>query len=225
MFFVDLPIEPWLKIALKKNNFLKLTPIQEISFKILNSRPFNAIVFAPTGTGKTLAYLLPILNNVSCELKELQCLVILPTHELSWQTYENFKKITQFNTKLKIDLLTKQNALNKTNHILISTLATIKNVIKSSAINWKYLKMIVFDEADMLFDHTFAIDINNIFTKMKLSQKKIKKIFLSASLTIDQIDFYKKIASPLKFIHTSKKLFANDHIKHILIYKKNNSHQ
>ena len=84
--------------------------------------------------------------------------------------------------------------------------------------------MIVFDEADMLFDHTFAVDINNIFTKMKLSQKKIKKIFLSASLTIDQIDFYKKIASPLKFIHTSKKLFANDHIKHIKKKKKNNSH-
>lgn len=224
MFFTDLPIKSWLKIALKKNNFFKLTPIQEASFKFLNSRPFNAIIFAPTGTGKTLSYLLPILNNINDELKELQCLVILPTHELSWQTYENFKKITQFNEKIKIDLLTKQNVLNKTNHVLVSTLATIKNEINSSAINWKYLKMIVFDEADMLFDHTFISDVNNIFTKMKLSQKKIKKIFLSASLTVDQINFYKKIASPLKFIHTTKKLFTNDRIKHIVIYKKNNQH-
>ncbi|MBQ7749465.1 DEAD/DEAH box helicase [bacterium] len=68
---------------MKKNNFLKLTPIQEVSFKTLNSRPFNAIIFAPTGTGKTLSYLLPVLNNIDYEQQELQCLVILPTHELS----------------------------------------------------------------------------------------------------------------------------------------------
>ena len=224
MFFTELPIKTWLKEALKKNNFLKLTPIQEVSFKTLNSRPFNAIIFAPTGTGKTLSYLLPVLNNIDCEQQELQCLVILPTHELSWQTYENFKKFAKFNEKIKVNLLAKQDTLNTPSHVLISTLSTIKNEIKSSKINWKCLKVIIFDEADMLFDNTFAIDINNIFTKMKLSQKKIKKIFLSASLTIDQINFYKKIASPLKFIHTTKKLFTNNHIKHIVVYKKNDQH-
>ena len=225
MFFTELPIKTWLKEALKKNNFLKLTPIQEVSFKTLNSRPFNATIFAPTGTGKTLSYLLPVLNNIDCEQQELQCLVILPTHELSWQTYENFKKFAKFNEKIKVNLLAKQDTLNTPSHVLISTLSTIKNEIKSSKINWKCLKVIIFDEADMLFDNTFAIDINNIFTKMKLSQKKIKKIFLSASLTIDQINFYKKIASPLKFIHTTKKLFTNNHIKHIVVYKKNDQHQ
>ena len=224
MFFTELPIKSWLKKALKKNNFLQLTPIQEVSFKTLNSRPFNAIIFAPTGTGKTLSYLLPVLNNIDCEQQELQCLVILPTHELSWQTYENFKKFAKFNEKLKVSLLAKHDTLNTPSHVLISTLSTIKNEIKSSKINWKCLKVIVFDEADMLFDNTFAIDVNNIFTKMKLSQKKIKKIFLSASLTIDQINFYKKIATPLKFIHTAKKLFTNNHIKHIVIYKKNDQH-
>ncbi len=225
MFFTELPIKFWLKEALKKNNFLKLTPIQEASFKTLDSRPFNAIIFAPTGTGKTLSYLLPILNNIDCEQRELQCLVILPTHELSWQTYENFKKFAKFNEKLKVSLLTKQDTLNTPSHVLISTLSTIKNEIKSAKINWKYLKVIVFDEADMLFDNTFVTDINNVFAKMKLSQKKIKKIFLSASLTVDQINFYKKIASPLKFVHTTKKLFTNNHIKHIVVYKKNDQHQ
>lgn len=225
MFYDDLPIKFWLKTALKKNNFLQLTPIQEAAFKTLNFRPFNAIIFSPTGSGKTLSYLLPVLNNIDDKLQQLQCLVILPTHELTWQTYENFKKIAQFNTNIKIGLLTKQNIFNKPNHVLISTLATIKNELKASTINWKYLKIIVFDEADMLFDSTFITDINNIFAKMQLSQKKIKKIFLSASLTVDQINFYKKIAHPLKFIHTAKRLFTNDRIKHIVVYKKNDQHQ
>lgn len=225
MFFTDLPIKFWLKTALKKNNFLKLTPIQEASFKPLNSNPFSVAIFAPTGTGKTLAYLLPILNKIDCELQELQCLVILPTHELAWQTYENFKKIARLNNKIRIDLLTKQSIINKSSHILISTLATIKSEIRSAIMNWKYLKVIVFDEADMLFDNTFKADIANIFVKMNLSQKKIKKIFLSASLTTNQINFYKKIASPLKFIHITNKLFTNNRIKHIVVYKKKDQHQ
>ena len=77
----------------------------------------------------------------------------------------------------------------------------------------------------MLFDNTFKADIANIFVKMNLSQKKIKKIFLSASLTTNQINFYKKIASPLKFIHITNKLFTNNRIKHIVVYKKKDQHQ
>ena len=53
MFFTELPIKSWLKKALKKNNFLQLTPIQEVSFKTLNFRPLNAIIFAPTGNPPT----------------------------------------------------------------------------------------------------------------------------------------------------------------------------
>ncbi len=74
--------------------------------------------------------------------------------------------------------------------------------------------MIVFDEADMLFDHLFLLISIIFLQKWNYHKKKNKKIFLSAQ----------KIASKLKFIHNTKKLFANARIKHIVIYKKNNYH-
>lgn len=122
MLFTDLHLKPDINQQLKQNNFFTLTPIQEKALlKTLNG--ISTIITSNTGTGKTLCYILPILNNISDEYSNI---VIAPTQELARQIYGQF---LLFNTKntLNIQLVVgghsdkKQSFHHKCPHIVIAT--------------------------------------------------------------------------------------------------------
>lgn len=225
MKFASLTLKLWLYSALTNNNFLELTPVQEKAFKLVNQGN-NVVISAPTGSGKTLCYLLPILNNINEQDKVVQYVIIAPTKELVWQIYNNFLAFTKFNKQLKIVLLDKaekvDNLVKNPSQIVIATVEKIRQAI-AKGVNFSNLKQIVLDEADMLIDYGFVNSINDIFSKLDLYTNNVQKVFCSASINANVASVFKKTVNELKVIQLEKNIFTNNNINHCVVYLKDNN--
>lgn len=224
MKFTSLSLKLWLYTALTNNNFFELTAVQEKTFKLVNQGR-NVVISAPTGSGKTLCYLLPILNNLSEQEQHIQYVIIAPTKELVWQIYNNFLTFTKYNKAIKIVLLDKNekvdNLVNKPSQIVIATVEKVRQAI-AKGVNFKHLKQIVLDEADMLIDYGFVNSINDIFTKLDLYKEDVQKVFCSASIHSNVANTFKSAVANLVSIQLEKNIFSNDKIKHCIVYQKDN---
>lgn len=159
---------------LEKLNFKNPTKIQELTFDIFETLNTNLVIKAPTGTGKTLSYLLPLKYKYS----NSKILILLPTLELTRQVYLISKDL--FDTDvLAIDANTRINSKIDQN-IIISTPSKIVSYINRGTLDIREVDVIVFDEADMLFSQDFLSDMVDI---IKIS--KTPRLIL-ASATIDQ---------------------------------------
>ena len=225
MKFSSLSLKLWLYTALSNNNFIELTEVQEKTFKLVNQGK-NVSISAPTGSGKTLCYLLPILNNIEEDNRHIQYVVVAPTKELVWQIYNNFLALTKYNKAIKIVLLDKNdkvdNLVNNPSQIVIGTVEKIRQAI-AKGVNFKNLKQIVLDEADMLIDYGFVNSINDMFGKLDLYKSNVQKVFCSASIHNNVSNTFKKAIGNLETVQLQKNIFTNNKIKHCVVYQKDNA--
>lgn len=168
MLFENLALNKKLLSALKKCNYTKTTPIQnEIIPHIIKNRDVQAI--APTGSGKTASFVLPILHNL---LKQndtndyIKALIIAPTKELSVQIEQSIQKYA-INTNIKSDVIfggTKMSSdikkLQNKIDILVCTTGRLAQHLKEKTINLNNIKYLVLDEADTLLEMGFINEIN-----------------------------------------------------------------
>ena len=91
--------------TLDKMNFKNPTPIQELVIP-LALQGKDVIGKSPTGSGKTHAYLLPILNKIDTSIDKVQAVILTPTRELATQIYENLVMFQKYDQKLKLRLIT-----------------------------------------------------------------------------------------------------------------------
>lgn len=124
-----------------------------------------------TGSGKTHAYLIPILSKLDTNLERLQDIVICPTRELARQTYEFARDFCRFYPRLKIRLFTSatdvsQNAegLNIAPHIVVGTPGRLHDIlVDQHLLSMNNVRTVVLDEADMLLDMGYFEDISSLF--------------------------------------------------------------
>ncbi len=163
--------------------YKKPTPIQLKCIPLLLNG-FNILGVAETGSGKTAAYILPILNNISNFF--LQCLVLVPTRELALQIKNNFilfSKYMKFNIlslygglKYNIQLY----ELKKNPNIIIATPGRLIDYLKrNNIINFNNIKFVVLDEVDEMFCKGFVNDVKFILSYIK---KKYQIILFSATI-------------------------------------------
>lgn len=154
---------------LESNNISELTDIQKQTYKhIMNNK--DLIACSGTGTGKTLAYLIPILNKLNLNPKNIQGLILVPTQELAVQVNNVCNNIFKFSdNKLSSIALIGDASLNrqidaiKTKpSIIVGTPNRIKQLIDMKKMKVHEVKTLVLDEGDRLFDKTFAEDVNFI---------------------------------------------------------------
>ena len=164
-------LQPKMIDALKKCGYVSPSKIQEIVIpKILRGE--NVLGQSETGSGKTHAFLVPIINNVDTSSNELDTIIFSPTRELANQTWNFAKELGKFYPELRISLLTsgkdKKDDYRKASnnpHIIIGTPGRIKDVINSHSIKLNNVKHIVLDEGDMLLEYGFFDDIDNIISQ------------------------------------------------------------
>lgn len=182
-------IDPILK-ALSKKGYEKPTPIQEQSIPILLKRK-DLLGIAQTGTGKTAAFTLPIIQQIQIhdkkKLKEnrIRALILTPTRELAIQINDNLTEYTSL-TDVKHTVIfggVKQHrqvkALNRGAHILVATPGRLLDLIGQRIIHLDDIKMFVLDEADRMLDMGFIHDIRKI---IRLLPKKRQSLFFSATM-------------------------------------------
>lgn len=156
--------------ALKENNFIVPTEIQQKTIPVLLGDKTDFIGLAQTGTGKTAAFGLPILQNIDPTKNEIQALILSPTRELVQQIKKQLFKLTKYNaTKIfseelyggvKIDVQISN--LKRPTHFIVATPGRLVDLMERGALDLSKVKTVVLDEADEMLSMGFKQDLNRI---------------------------------------------------------------
>lgn len=184
MNFKNLGISHDIDNVLKKSGIQNPTPIQQDSIiHILNNK--DVIAEAQTGTGKTLAFLLPIFENISLNSQGIQALIISPTRELAIQITEEANKLStakdigvlsMYGGK---DICSQMKKLKGNIKLIIATPGRLLDHLKRKTVKLNTLKTIVLDEADQMLLMGFRNEIDLI---MKETPKKKQTLCFSATM-------------------------------------------
>lgn len=188
--FSELGLVEGIQKALIEQNYISPTPIQSAAIPyLLEGR--DLLGCAQTGTGKTAAFALPILNNLSLTWdrklrpKQAQVLVLTPTRELAIQIEESFRTYGKY-LKLKYAVIfggvgqTPQvKALAHGVDVLIATPGRLLDLIQQRHLNLSGVEVFVLDEADRMLDMGFINDINKV---LKLLPSQRQNLFFSATM-------------------------------------------
>ena len=201
MTFKDLQIiQPILK-ALDKEGYTSPTPIQEQAIPIL-LRNKDLLGCAQTGTGKTAAFAIPILqhiyNNINLKTKQrkIKALVVTPTRELAIQIADSFSAYGHF-TGINNTVIfggVKQNAqvkiLKSGVDVLVATPGRLLDLTQQGFVSFRDIEYFVLDEADQMLDMGFIHDIKKIIAKLP---PKRQSLFFSATMPPNIIELSRKI--------------------------------
>ncbi|HLL05976.1 MAG TPA: ATP-dependent RNA helicase DbpA [Myxococcaceae bacterium] len=168
MDFAALALSPPLLQVLAELEFKTATPIQAQSIPVLLQGK-DLIGQAQTGSGKTAAFALPILQKVRLQQRQLQALVLCPTRELCAQVAGDFRRLGRRMSGLQVLVLAggqvirpQLNALEKGAHIAVGTPGRIIDLLERKALETRQLATVVLDEADRMLDMGFREDMERI---------------------------------------------------------------
>ena len=186
--FNDINLNKQLYNAIEDLGFQQQTPIQEETYsKILSGNDLVGI--AQTGTGKTIAYCLPLLQEFSySNQNNPRILILLPTRELVAQVVETLKELTKYITCRIIgvyggtNMNTQKKCLQDGADIIVATPGRLYDLALCRALQLKGVKKVVIDEVDIMLDLGFRFQLTNIF---ELLPNKKPNIMFSATMTED----------------------------------------
>ncbi len=188
MTFTDLNLNTPLYNALNDLGFSTPTPIQAQAFNVVASGR-DMVGIAQTGTGKTLAYMLPILKHLKFSKQDNpRVLILVPTRELVVQVVDEIKKLTQYiNTRVLgvyggTNINTQKMAVAQGLDILVATPGRLYDLAVSRVLQLKSIQKLVIDEVDVMLDLGFRHQLINIFD---ILPKKRQNIMFSATMTND----------------------------------------
>ncbi|MCM4159676.1 DEAD/DEAH box helicase [Antarcticibacterium flavum] len=186
MTFQDLNLNTPLYNALEDLKFHTPTPIQEKAFSSIMSGK-DVVGIAQTGTGKTFAYMLPILRmHKYSEQKNPRVLVLVPTRELAVQVAEEIEKLTAYmNVRIAavyggVNINIQHQDLLQGQDIVVATPGRLYDLVLRRAIQLKSIQKLVIDEVDVMLDLGFRFQINNI---LELLPDNRQSIMFSATMT------------------------------------------
>ncbi|WP_152394880.1 DEAD/DEAH box helicase [Paenibacillus guangzhouensis] len=207
MTFNDLQLNPAILQALAKENYTTPTPIQEQAIPaVLAGR--DLLGCAQTGTGKTAAFSLPIIERLlkqprkSGAIRPIRALILSPTRELAIQIADNIAAYSQF-TDLRCTAIVggvsqrvQERALSQGTDILIATPGRLIDLLNQKCIHLHDVQVLVLDEADRMLDMGFIHDVKRILSK--LPQEK-QTLFFSATMPPEITKLVKSIlVNPVK---------------------------
>ncbi len=218
MKFSELSILAELETALSKENITEPTAIQEKSIPLILDNK-DIYLSSETGTGKTLAYLLPLISKLDLQSKDLQVMILTPTHELASQIIDQLKRLQQnsgidFRSQLLIgtaSIKRQLENLKKKPHIVAGSAGRILEIIKMKKMKVHNVKSVVIDEADKLLYNESVDTIKEILSSML---KGRQLIFASATNQAISNEVTRTLAPELIDAHTSSNQVSSN-IEHI----------
>lgn len=209
--FAALGVIPALTEVLNKQGIKVATPVQEKAIPaIFKGR--DVIAKSQTGTGKTLAYLLPLVQRIQMERDEVQALILTPTRELSKQVFDVLKSLASVRGVDAADVIggrTIENQIQKLKrnpHVIIGTPGRLLDHIRRRTLNLSAVKMVILDEADQMLAAGFREDIEALVDQ---TPKKRQFILLSATMTEDTVRLARKYMTNPERIDVAEKETAS----------------
>jgi probable ATP-dependent RNA helicase DDX4 len=189
--FTDANLREIIMSNVQKSGYKKPTPIQKYAIPIIQSRR-DLMGCAQTGSGKTAAFILPILDtimneNVTSSIGQPQALIVAPTRELVIQIFDEARKFS--NTSwVKICLAYggtasqhQGNNIARGCHVLVATPGRLMDFVEKGIISFESLRFLVLDEADRMLDMGFNEKIKEITTHRTLDKEKVQTLMFSAT--------------------------------------------
>ncbi|MBM7620286.1 ATP-dependent RNA helicase CshB [Bacillus tianshenii] len=221
--FEKFNVKPFILEAVKELRFQKPTEVQERMIpSLLNGE--SAIGQSQTGTGKTHAYLIPILSKIDPSVQEVQAVITAPTRELANQIYQEVLKMTKFcapeeeiTARCYIGGTDKQRTIDRLKQqpqIVVGTPGRIKDLMSEKALQVYTAKTIVVDEADLMLEMGFIEDIDKIASAMP---KDLQILVFSATIPEKLKPFLRKYMENPKYTHVAPKQVTAAKINHLLI--------
>lgn len=165
--------------ALAEEGIEEPTEIQGKVIPLANSGA-DVIAKAPTGTGKTLAYVLPLLNSADTSSRNVGALVLCPTRELAMQIGDVIKSVTKYTEGIRTavlyggqDIQRQLFLLRKKPQIVVGTVGRVLDHIDRKTLRLKDLKTLVLDECDVMLDMGFIGDIRKIVAKTNTDRQNL----------------------------------------------------
>ncbi|MFP4048220.1 MAG: DEAD/DEAH box helicase, partial [Bacteroidales bacterium] len=211
--------------SLHEEQYTEPTSIQEQAIPIMLERK-DVLGSAQTGTGKTAAFAIPILQHLHLEQennrkKQVNALIITPTRELAIQIGESFTTYGRY-TSIKnavvfggVNQRSQTDALRKGVDVLVATPGRLLDLMDQGFISLQHIKYFVLDEADRMLDMGFIHDINKIISKLPI---KRQSMFFSATMPENIVKLSRKILNSPKQVEVSPVSSTADTIQQHVYY-------
>lgn len=169
--FEQLGVSPKVVQAISEIGFVSPTPIQEQSIPVLLKGDRDFVGLAQTGTGKTAAFGIPLLEQIDLRINAPQALILCPTRELCLQIANDLTNFSKHLGNVNIvavyggaSIVNQLRDIKRGAHIVVATPGRMLDVINRKAINFSEVKFVVLDEADEMLNMGFQEDINSILS-------------------------------------------------------------
>lgn len=229
MTFEDLRIVPPIIKALEQQGYTHPTPIQAQAIPTLLQGK-DLLGCAQTGTGKTAAFAIPVLQNLYLDQqsrppakgkRKIKALVVTPTRELALQIGENFDAYSKF-LPLKTTVIfggvkqgTQTRILQKGVDILVATPGRLLDLIGQGFIQLNHLEYLVLDEADHMLDMGFIHDIKKIIAKIPSERQSL---FFSATMPPEIVALSKKILGTYERVTINPQQTTAERVEQFVYY-------
>ncbi len=244
-YFKDLPLSPEVMKGIEELGFRDLFPIQaQAIIPLLEGR--DVIGQAQTGTGKTAAFGIPMVERLNPKDNSVQGLVLEPTRELAIQVADHISRLSKY-VAFKVlpiyggEPIQKQTyALKSCVHIVVGTPGRVIDHLRRGTLNLAQVKIVVLDEADRMLDMGFIDDIERILSKVPVNRqislfsatidqtvmsvcnrymKSPKKILVSGDeIALTQLNQYYTVVNPRNKFEILCNILDENHIERAIIF-------
>jgi ATP-dependent RNA helicase DeaD len=171
ILFNETGLTPNILKAIQEMGFETPTPIQEKTIPLILNNPSDIVALAQTGTGKTAAFGLPVIQQISLQDRNTQALVLCPTRELCLQITNDINNFSKYLGNLSVvsvyggaSINEQIRLLEKGAHVVVATPGRAVDLIKRNRLKLNFIKWLVLDEADEMLSMGFKDDLDFILS-------------------------------------------------------------
>lgn len=216
--FKELGLEGEILKGIEDLGFEVPSPVQEKVIPVILGEENDLVVLAQTGTGKTAAFGLPLLQKLDTSRNEIQVLILSPTRELCVQIGKDLQNYAKYRNDIKVtcvyggaDIRRQIRELERGVHVLVATPGRLCDLIKRKAVNIDHVRAVVLDEADEMLNMGFKEDLNFILDETPETRNTY---LFSATMPKEVERIAKNYLRNAKEISTGKKNQGADTVSH-----------
>ncbi len=204
--------------AIDELGFVNPTPIQSKTIPEILNYGNDLVALAQTGTGKTGAFSLPIIQQINTEEKCVQALILCPTRELCLQITKDIQNFAKYYTDIQVtpvyggtEIRPQIKALHKGSHIVVGTPGRMNDLINRAAIKLGDVRWLILDEADEMLNMGFKDDLESI---MSQTPEWRQTLLFSATMPKEVAQMSKKYMNDTVEISVGSKNASSDDVSH-----------
>ncbi|OFY48019.1 MAG: DEAD/DEAH box helicase [Bacteroidetes bacterium GWF2_41_31] len=222
MTFSDIGVSEELKHALKFNKIYNPTAIQIQAIPAILTTTNDLAAVAQSGTGKTAAFSLPILQTIDPKSHQIQALVLVPTRELGQQVAREFFLFSKFMPRVFAEAVyggtpidDQIEKLKRPTHVVVATPGRLIDLLNRKALSLDHLKYLILDEADEMISMGFKSEIDEI---LKSCMPEVRKLLFTATLAGDVRKLVNEyLSNEVTEIRINEKELVNQNIENLYI--------